>query len=284
MIHNSDNQEEKKEAVSKKPASFLMKCLLAIVGAIIVPAITAYVTTLITIHLETQHERPDIKIIGAMPIHLYGSLLGPDETKFRTHRLAFIFKLQNSSPTSTILHMAMFEGCTPIPPIVAESHISKDKRTISGTNINVLYEKHKNTIQRIGGSAVVRQDSQVIPGYGISYVGAIFLLPGQSAFHTVQGSVSLNGDCKEILLSNPHPAISQVFDIERIHKEIPKDINPSFRYGRLKLSLFIGSDRIVVKPDRIKPLRSLRMERWEELAIAQMYENPDTSYPPTKSE
>ena len=143
-------------------------------------------------------------------------------------------------------------------------------------------EKHKKTIQRISGSAVIRQDSQVIPGYGISYVGAVFSLPSQGVYHAVQGSISLNGDCKEIKISNPHPAVSQVFEIGRIHYELPKGISPEFRKARFELALFVGSDRIIVDPAQIRPMRSLRLERWEELAFPQMYENPDTSYPSKK--
>jgi hypothetical protein len=282
MTHNSDNQEVETKVASKKSISSLVKWLLAILGTIIASAITAYVTTCTTIHLETKHERPDIKILGAMPIHLYGSHSGPDKTKFRIHKLAFIFKLENSSPTYTIVHMAMFEGCIPLPPSVAESHLPKSQRTPSGTNTNVFYEKHKKTIQKISSSAAVRQDTRVVPAHGTAYVGTFFSLPTRATYFTVKDSISLKGICEEIKVSNPHPAISQVFETFAIQYELPKDIRAEFRNGRLKLVLFIGSEIISISPDKIRPMQSLRLERWEDLAFPQMYENPDEGFPPRK--
>lgn len=99
----------------------------------LVSIVVASVTTVITLNIQSAHERPEIKILGAMPIHLYEILSGPEGTKFRTHKLAFIFKIENPSPSSTMAHMAMFEGCTPIPPLVADAHMPKNERIPSGT-------------------------------------------------------------------------------------------------------------------------------------------------------
>ena len=215
-----------------------------------------------------------------MPIHLYGSLQGPSGSKFRIHKLGLIIKLENSSPTPAMVHLAMFEGCVEIPLFVAESHLPENERLPNGTNINAFYEKYKNSIQRVSGSAIIRQDSQSLPARGISYIGAIFPLAGQSAYHTVQGSVSLKGSCTEIKTSNPHPAISQVFDINRIHYDLPKGLRKEFKNGHMSIALFVGSEQLFIPSSLLKPLKSLKIERWEELALPQMYENPDTSFPP----
>jgi hypothetical protein len=217
-----------------------------------------------------------------MPIHLYGSLQGSSGSKFRTHKFALIIKIENSSPTPAMVHMAMFGGCTEIPPFVADSHIPKNEQLKSGTNIKAFYEKHKNSIQRVSGSAIIRPDSKTLQARGISYIGAIFPLTGQGAYHTVQGGVSLKGNCTEINVSNPHPAISQVLDIERIHYDLPKGLRKEFKNGDLSITLFVGSEQISVPSRLLKPLKSLKMKRWGELALPQMYENPDTSFPPLK--
>lgn len=179
-----------------------------------------------------------------------------------------------------MVHMAMFEGCAKIPPEVADMHLPAKDQVPSGTNINVFHEKYKNSIQRISGSAIIRQDSQSLPARGISYVGALFPLGGHGAYHSVKGSVSFEGNCAEINTANPHPAISQVFDIQRIHNDLPKDLREEFKNGKISITLFVGSEQLSVPSELIKPLKSLRTERWEDLALPQMYENPDTSFPP----
>ena len=194
MINNFEKKVENPPKESPK-VNFGGKVILF---SILVPIFVAALTTLITIYLEREFNRPDIKILGVMPVHLYSSLKGPGKTEFPIHKLAFIFKVENSSPTSSIAHMAMFEGCIPLGPSIAEYHLPEDQRVPNGTIINVIYEKHKKTVQRISGASVIREDSQVIPGFEISYIGAYYSLPTQGAFHVIQDSISLNGVCKEI--------------------------------------------------------------------------------------
>jgi hypothetical protein len=272
----SNNKESKDELETGSP----------FVKGILVPAlvsiIVAIITTLITIYIQNIFDRPNINILGAMPIHLYGPLLGPDDSKFRSHKLALIVKVDNSSPTPTMVHMALVEGCVRIPPLVAESHLPKNMQLGSGTNINKLNERHKKSIQRISGSAIIRQDSQAVAAHGISYVGCIFPFAGQPAYFTIPGSVSLKGDCKEIKVANPHPSISQVLNIKRIHYDLPNGVIDELKNGNLSITVFIGSEQITISPNLIKPLKSLKIKRWEDLALAQMYENPDTNFPPLK--
>lgn len=277
MVNNTNESKCESNQSPQNGHSLLEK----IIWSASVPIVLSLITTLITYQCQRIHERPDIEILGAMPVHLYGSLQGPDKIKFPIHKLAFIFKVENSSPTSAILQMAMIEGCTPLSPMEAEMSLPSKDRLPSGTNINVFQERHKNTIQRISTTAAIHQNSKAIPGYSVSYMGAVFSLPNQGASMSVRGSVSLKGECKEIRVSNSNPAVSQLLKIGGM-QNFPKDITPEFRDGRLKLTLFIGSHKITAMLHKIKPLISLSLKRWNELSFPQMYENPNPSYPPKR--
>lgn len=272
----SKNAEDPQENSSKND-SFSSALLIPILVSIIVAAITS----LVTIHLQSVHERPNIKILGAMPIHVYGEISGVNIKKWPIHQLAFIFKIENKSPTSTIAHMALIDGCIPLDPLVADSHLPENQQIANGTNINLIIEKYKKTIQKISISAGISQNSKLISEYAISYIGTIFTFPKQGAFGIVPNSISLIGNCDEIEVSNPQPAFHQLLKIRSIN-EFPKVLCPEFYDGVLKLSLFVGNEKISIDPNKIiNPIRSLRLKNWEELALPQMYENPETGYPPT---
>lgn len=129
-------------------------------------------------------------------------------------------------------------------------------------------------------SAGINQNSKLISEYAISYIGAIFTFQKQGAFGIIPNSISLIGNCEEIEVSNPQPAVQQLLNINSIN-EFPKGLCPEFYDGDLKLSLFVGNEKISIDPNKIiKPIRSLRLKNWGELALPQMYENPETGYPP----
>jgi hypothetical protein len=270
MARNKKNYKKGKEK------SFFREIIVPVIVAIAVSAIT----TLITMYAQNEYERPKLKVLGAMPLHLYSVLKGPSGVDFRVHKLALILKIENSSPTPAMVHMAMLEGCVKIPPEVADSHLPEKDQIPSGTNVDVYYDKYKNSIQRISASAIVRQDTQSLPARGISYIGVLFPFGGQGAYHTVKGSVSFEGICADITTPNSHPAISQVLDIQRIHYDFPKGLRNEFSTGKITITLFVGSDQISIFPELLKPLKSIKADKWEDLALPQMYENPDKSYPP----
>ena len=93
MTNNIQKIVEDPQKESSTSSSFITACLIPILVSIIVAAITS----LITIHLQSVHERPNIKILGIMPIHLYGKISGINNKKFSIHKLAFIFKIENTS-------------------------------------------------------------------------------------------------------------------------------------------------------------------------------------------
>ena len=177
--------------------------------------------------------------------------------------------------------MALIDGCIPLDPLVADMHLPENQQIPSGTNINLIYEKYKKTIQKISVSAGISQNSKLISEYAISYVGVIFTLPKQGAFGRVPNSISLNGNCEDIEVANTQPAVHQLLKIRSIN-EFPKSLYPEFYNGDLKLSLFVGDEKITIDPKMIiEPIRSLRLKSWEGLALPQMFENPETGYPPS---
>jgi len=283
MAENLESEQPDSKQRIKQNTNYLGRYIIPGVVSLFV----AILTVLFSNQIQKAHERPKIEILGAMPIHLY-ELQKSNEfgnAKFKSHRLGFIFKAKNNSPTASVVHMTMIEGCVNLDPFVAEQHLPPNERVPDSTNHKKWYEKHASTIQRISASAAVRQDSKLVSEYGYTYIGVLFSFPNQAAYlinpNTIN-SISLKGDCKEIITSNPHPSIQQVFEDWLVYYESPKDINQGFRNGRIKLSLFVGGDQILVNPESIKKMKSLKLDSWEELLIAQMYENPDTSYSPVR--
>jgi len=277
MVDNLKEDLGNNQTLRDKNGSFLKTLLIPAIVSLIV----ALITSLITLHLKIAHEHPDIQILGALPINLYEPETREESlAKFRNHKLGFIFKVKNSSPTETIVHTAIFEGCVPIDPYVAEMHFHSFEENDNRTAKEISSGKYKDSVQRIRAQAGVRQNSKIIFGYGISYVGVVFILKPQGAYLRARNSVSLKGNCEEIRTPNPDPSLFQVFEIRRTYFDLPRELRPEFRDGRLTLSLLVGDSSIIVPPQKIKRLRSIRLQNWDTLAFPQMYENPDTSYPP----
>ncbi len=265
-------------------------------GKLIIPAIVSLFVAILTVLVSNQiqkiYERPDIEVLGAIPIDLYDSS-NPDtdnleQPKFITHKLGFIFKVKNTSPTPSPVHVALLDGCTNINYMIADNFLPIDKRmSFEKYDPKKLFQKHAKTIQKIFSSAIVRQDSNIVIGYGqFTYVGVAFPIPNQWGFLSSQrtfNSISLNGICSEIKVSNPNPAIQQLFVIKTANKERAKDINPNIRNGQIRISLLIGGEAITVEPSDIKKMKYVPLEKWEDLSLSQLYENPDSEYIPLKT-
>ncbi len=253
-----------------------------IIFSFIIPALVAvlvaYVTTDITFDRQNEYEQPKLKVLGVMPIHLYDETELVDTT-FRFHKLALILKIENLSPTPAIVHTAIFQGCAEIDPFVADMHMPEKERLGDGIPVTDYLETYENSIQRISVSASICPDSQSLPPHAISYVGALFSLDAQVAYYPVEGSVSTEGDCDKITVSNPHPTIFQVLDIQTI-QDRPKGLHEGFYNGKISITLFAGNEPMDVPSELIGSLISLRTENWEELALPEMFENPDTTFPP----
>ena len=216
-------------------------------------------------------ERPQVDIIGVLPLHLIETIQDdalPEPLRHK-HRLAFIFELKNSSPTPAKVDMAMMDGCAPIDPSVVEPRPSLKE-----------VEEGK-VIQRISMSGIIRQDVQVIPQYDTEFIAAIFPFETQLAYLEVPNSISLKGKCDEINNTNKHPSLLQLFDIDLTNRS-PKSFRPEIYNGKIKVSILAGNDWIYVNPSSIKKLYSVRWEDWPKLSLEPMYTNPSSAYPPLK--
>ena len=63
--------------------------------------------------------------------------------------------------------------------------------------------------------------------------------------------------------------------------ELPKDIAPEFRNGRLKISLHTTNEVLELNPKVIGKIYSVREDHWRSLLFPEMYEVPDQDYPPS---
>jgi hypothetical protein len=287
MVDDETNKEqplgnkdvgEKTEETDPKPQSGIKKFLSSLkpsVNTLLLGVIAA----LITNFLIRLWEKPDINIVGVLPVHLVESS-PPDSVKFRRHRLALIFKIENSSKTPDMAHMAMFDGCAPIDPRVAEVNLPPEERILVRKDgsfpTEALSDKHLHTIQRISMSGIIRQDSQVVSGYGTSYIAALFRFENQGADYEAPNSISLKGKCNEIKVANAHPSLSQIFDTWAIQYSNPKSLRSEINNGKIKISIIVGSNHMVINPAYLKPIYSVSWKRWPDLALPQMYENPSS--------
>jgi hypothetical protein len=182
--------------------------------------------------------------------------------------------------------MAMIDGCVSIDPRAAEISLPPEERILVRKDgsfpSEALYDKHLHTIQRISMSGIIRQDSQVIPQYGTAYIAALFRFENQGASLEAPNSISLKGKCNEIKVANVHPSLSQVFDRWAISSSNPKSLRSEINNGKLKISIFVGNNRMVINPADLKPMYSVNWKRWPDLALPRMYENPSSDYPPVK--
>jgi hypothetical protein len=221
---------------------------------------------------------------GVLPLHLWAKRPSPETgNQFTEHRLGLIVKIHNKSGHDWVTNFVILEGCVGIDPMVAETMLPPSDRLPSGTNISAFFTRHQHTLQGIRVSGLVRKDSQSIPAGGIGYLGILFPFPAgrTGALLGVPGSISLEGDCKAIQSPSSQPSVSQIFKIGPIHRSRPLDLAEEIRSGKVRLSLSIAGTAASVDPALIRGLVSIRWERWQNLALSQMYEVPDVDYPPT---
>lgn len=232
-----------------------------------------------------EAREPSTLVEGVLPLHLWkkGHPITGSEAHFIEHRLGLIVKVKNHSDLGVVADVALMEGCVGISAIAAEMMLPPSEQLPSGTPVDP-FTRHKHTIQRIRVSGFIRPDSRHIPARSFGYVGILFPFPSgrTGALLGVPGSISLKGNCEEIQNPSAQPSVLQIFKIERpIHFRRPDDLAEEIRDGSVRLSLSIGGASILVDPLVIKKLVSMPWESWQDLALPQMYEVPDTFYPPT---
>ena len=251
----------------KRILSFLDQIFKAAIGGIIAGSILIY-------YLRPTIESPKLNVLGVLPVALVeeGSL--PDGNRMQAHGLGLILKIENNSPTPAIVAMSVIQGCVLMDPFAVELSVPEKERLISGREKNVYFEKYRYTIQRIYFSGSIRKDTQVIPGYGATYVGAFFPFSAQEVYVGLPGSISLTGGCHEIKVANTEPSLFQVFNQWSAHSKLPDGLRLELADGRLKIGMFAGNQWMYVHPRKIKSLQHARTEDWPRLELAQMYENP----------
>lgn len=256
------------------------------IWSILVPAMVSLgVAAVVSPWAQRYWSQPAVKIVGALPIHVHREI-SMNGVSFADHMLAVIFKAENASASAAPVNLAMIDGCAYIDPLSADSGmLNGSEQSAVGKTIDEIFREREHAVQRIMISGVVREGGNTIPAFGTSYIGVLFPLAlGRSgAILGAPGSVSLDGDCSNTKVSNPQPSITQIFewlpgvDFSKAH---PHALRPEFAAGKVKVSLFIGTQPISADPRLIKPVYSLRADAWEKLLLPQMYENPEEAYPP----
>jgi len=232
---------------------------------------------------------PRIKILGVLPMHL----IEPQEDNKPIHRLGLIFKVQNPSPSTGIVHpVATIDGCVKIFRghdttslfQTAEMSLPPDER-VSSSGIAAAARRHQHTVQRVFIPGTFRDNPSAnigISGYGTEYFGVVFPLESKLPHLDggVIGSVSLDGHCSEIKERNTQLTLFHLFSSGMGG---PLELRPEFSTGNLNISIQAGTGRVTVPPEVIKPLVHTTPGRyWADLLFQQMYENPSTEAPPTR--
>jgi hypothetical protein len=238
---------------------------------------------------ERHAKRPDIKVLGALPLALLEASPGESPAKYR-HRLAFILKVENTSPTPTLIHTVLIDGCVKMDhfPNEAEMSIPREHHVSEERDWEDLSSRHKDTVQRLLVTSSLQQtpsgqsaSSAVIPAYSTDYIGLTFHHETSSeAFHTRRGSASLTGNCSEIQTPNPYPSVFQLINTRSSYEST--SLRPELLDGRLTVSLITSTQQAIIKPGIIKPIRILRLESWPNLDLSQIYENPQVFPPPQR--
>lgn len=261
----------------KRTLSFLVQTLKASIGGIIASLILIY-------YLRPPIESPKLNVLGVLPVVLVEEAKVRDGRRIPDHRLGLILKVENKSPTAAIVAMAVIQGCVQMDPFAVEASLPENQKLISGRHMQVYFEKYKDAIQRISFPGFIRKDTQVIPGYGTTYIGILFPFSAQPAYFGVPGSVSVRGHCQEIKVANTQPSSFQIFNGSPVLSKLPNTLRSELTDGRLKIGMFAANQWIYVHPRQIKNLQHIRPENWPILALAQMYENPDKPFDPTQPE
>lgn len=263
---------------------------IAGIKAIVVPVVVTLLTIYAERYVGRRWERPDIEVLGVLPLHLHARNTlkdGDRNVTFHDHRLGLVFKVKNDSGTETMMNLAIIEGCVRMGPFDADSGLPEQDQIQAGTVLNEAFWKaREKAVERISVSGGLRDSSAaLLPAYGTTYVPVLFPFPGGrgGARFGAPGTVSLDGNCDKIGTANAQPSITDVLDFQLIHYEIPKKLRSEFGEGRLRVAIFAGNERVRIDPSKILPLRSISWDIWKDLDAAQMYENPDELFPPTKS-
>jgi len=224
----------------------------------------------------------NISVVGALPLHLWDTKTGPESVKFTQRRLGIIVKLRNNTNSSPRINVAVIEGCVNLDLIAAKNILIEGEKVPDPLIMDDNYAQlQRSTIQRIRVSGLIRQDSRDVPSLSMAYVGILFPLPaGQSGAIILEPkSASINGNCDIIKKANTQPGIGQL--LEMGPNRTMRDLVPEFRNGRLKIRLHVGSEVIEINSKILGELKSVPWKSWSSLALAQMYEVPESDYPPT---
>jgi hypothetical protein len=234
---------------------------------------------------------PNVTILGALPLNLWKAdplprePSQPNRAPFSGHQLAFIIKVQDNTSLPIRVNLAILEGCTSIG--VHAVHTLGKKLLLEGETLPpsvsdpAYAELERTTIQRIKVSGTIRANSEDLVPSGLSYIGVMFpVRSGGRVTMEAPGTVSTKGKCDAISKWTSQPSISQLLKIGAIAYELPKDIAPEFRDGRLKISLHTSKEALELNPKVIGTIYSVREEHWQSLLLPEMYEVPDQDYPP----
>lgn len=252
------------------------------------------IVTLATIYAQQyigrRWERPDIEVVGVLPLHLDARTTFKDEGRdifFHDHKLGLVFKIKNDSAKETTMNLAIIEGCVHVAAFAADTGLLEQEKIPKGATIDeAFWKSREKATERISVSGGLRDGSAaLLPAYGTTYVPVLFPFPGggKGARFSAPGTVSLDGNCARVEIANTQPSIADILDIGRIHYDKPKGLRSEFKDGRLRLALFAGNERVTIEPTKLLPLRSISWDLWQNLDVARMYENPDELFPPSKS-
>jgi hypothetical protein len=257
------------------------------------------VLTIITLFIlqpyaQKYWQRPSIKIIGALPLHIFEQSSPQSPVKFHHHALAFILKVENDSPTPALIHAGLIDGCVKMNeyPEAAEISLPPERRvSFDGQDITFGFTRHKNTVQRLNISGGFLDPSTLpaqptvrvlIPIYATEYIGVQFNQDESGAFWSHERSISLSGNCSEIQYPNRRASYLQLLQPTPLYQST--SLRPEFTDGRLTILLIAGNQQLPVNPRTIKPIYALRKENWPRLSLPQMYENPQSDFPPLVKE
>ncbi len=104
---------------------FLLKSILTPI------VVTTIATFFILYFIRPWADRPDVKILGALPVHLVEQLFDRDAgVKFSFHRFAIILKVHNDSPFPAVAHVGIIDGCVSMSdnPHAAEQNVPPEQR------------------------------------------------------------------------------------------------------------------------------------------------------------
>jgi hypothetical protein len=77
--------------------------------SVAVPIIVTLATIYAQQYIARRWERPDIEVVGALPLHLDVRTIFKDEGRevvFHNHKLGIVFKIKNESPKETTMNLA----------------------------------------------------------------------------------------------------------------------------------------------------------------------------------